>query len=105
MFLLFLSFRESLINDAIKFESWDFLEIIFSEDDTGILDALLAQAEKDEENWEWERIKAATLNETKLTALANNFPAFNEDALPKVSMEDVLNYGWVILFSEIIIIG
>ena len=84
-------FREGLLGEAVKFESWSFLEKQFS-----------SQA-KEQAQWKKAKLMAdhligarplnKPLEQLKIWKLSRRFPMFNEDAVPGPVLKDCISYS------------
>ena len=80
-----------MLEEAIKFEAWSFLEAQFQDDETERKQWREAKTRADQRDEEFDRTKETALHHTRLFRLSRTYPAFNEAALPPVKLKGVVN--------------
>ena len=81
-----LFFRADLLKEAIQFEAWSFLRFHFPEHEW-----IQAKTRAEHIKEELQSARETSLKKTKIFRLSRAYPAFNEDSLPPVKLDGVID--------------
>ena len=87
-------FRDTLLEEAVQFEAWPFLEkhLKWWHVNKWWWRLRQAKARALKQDKELEKAKKTTLRQTKIFQLSRVYPAFNEDALPEAKLGDSVQW-------------